>query len=174
VRPIRVPWGIRPTVTAGIRVIIFAWVPLVTLAAVLLGQAPRAGAEPVEQAAGTTAVTIFDNDAPGMTFDPEQAFWGFGPHNILVRRGDKVVFYNPSSNKHPHTVTSLERVGPPFNNRVDVGTRFDSSPSAQALVQPGQSFTVDTASLHPGNYPYFCKLHPWMVAELTVADRIVP
>ena len=115
---------------------------------------------------------MFDNDAPAMgAVDPEQAFWGFAPYAILVRQRDTVVFYNPSTNKHPDTVTSLERVGSAFENRVSVGTRFDSSPNAQALVQPGQAFTLDTSELQPGNYPYFCRLHPWMVGEITVTDR---
>jgi endonuclease YncB( thermonuclease family) len=118
-----------------------------------------------------TMVTIVDNDPSSPEADTEQAFWGFGPHNILVTRGDTIVFVNPTTNKHQHTVTSLERVGGPFANRVNVGTLFDSSPQPQALVQPSQSFTLDTRPLAPGNYPYFCKLHPGMVAEITVTSR---
>ncbi len=95
-----------------------------------------------------------------------------------MRERDTIVFVNPSTNKHPHTVTSLERVGGPFENRVNVGTLFDSSPTNATLLQPGQSFTLDTRQpapgrppLAPGNYPYFCKLHPWMVAEITLTDQ---
>jgi plastocyanin len=125
-------------------------------------------------------VTIFDNDAPTpqTAFDPEQAFWGFGPDVLLSRERDTILFVNPSTNLHPHTVTSLERVGSPFDNVVRVGALFDSSPTQATVLQPGQSFTLDTRQpgpgrppLPPGNYTYFCKLHPWMVAEFTITDQ---
>jgi plastocyanin len=177
-------------------------VPLLALAAALLWQATISSAAPLARllpqpdtaqlAPGgqrpspvTTMVTIFDNNAPTPpAVDPQQAFWGFGPHTILVRQGDTIVFTNPSTNFHPHTVTSLERIGGPFptppcptgeqlpcHTVVATGTRFDSSPTQDALLTPGRPFTLDTSSLPPGNYPYFCKLHPWMVAELTVTGR---
>jgi plastocyanin len=44
-------------------------------------------------------------------------------------------------------------------------------------MMPGDAFTLDTASLSPGNYPYLCKLHPWMQGVLTVLDpaaQVVP
>jgi plastocyanin len=124
------------------------------------------------------AVTMFDNDASGMVFHPLQPYWGYGPDNIAVMQGEVVTFYNPSSNAHPHTVTNLERVGPPFpTSNFRAGTRFDSSPTQQTLMMPGDAFTLDTASLSPGNYPYLCKLHPWMQGVLTVLDpaaQVVP
>jgi plastocyanin len=178
--------------------------PLVVLVAALLWQGTHSSAqllEPAELASQTgrptTMVTIFDNDAPSPAppqnvFDPEQSFWGFGPHSVLVQQGDLVVFVNPSTNKHAHTVTSLERIGPPFPTPpctagtivgsdacravVAAGSLFDSSPTAP--IQPGGQFILDTLqpahgrpALPPGNYAYFCKLHPWMVAEVTVTDR---
>jgi len=85
-----------------------------------------------------------------------------------VTAGQAILFVNPDSNQHPHTVTSLERAGAPFANQVKVGARFDSSPDQQALLMPGQTYTLDTAQLQPGNYTYYCKLHPWMVAAFTV------
>jgi hypothetical protein len=170
-----------------VRVHPLGWVPLLALATALVWQATTSSAQPLAQVEPpgqrerqTTQVTIFDNDAltPLMGFDPEQAFWGFAPPIILVRERDTIVFVNPSSNHHPHTVTSLERVGGPFENRVNVGTLFDSSPTNATLLQPGQAFTLDTRQpapgrgpLPPGHYSYFCKLHPWMVAEFTLTDR---
>jgi plastocyanin len=115
-------------------------------------------------------VTLFDNNAPSMTVHPDQVWWGFGPDKIVAGGGEPVVFINPPTNQHGHTVTSLERIGSPFDNRVNVGTLFDSSPTADRVLQPGQSFTVDTSQLPNGNYPYFCKLHPWAVGELTVIN----
>lgn len=118
----------------------------------------------------TPTVTMFDNDASAMVFDPGQALWGFAPTTVTVTAGEAILFVNPASNQHPHTVTSLERMGAPFANQVRVAARFDSSPNQQALLMPGDSFTLDTSSLQPGNYTYFCKLHPWMVAAFTVVS----
>ena len=144
----------------------FRLLPVLAPVAALVLQATALAEAPRRQ-----VVSMFDNEAPGMTFDPDQAYWGFGPERVEVTVGDTLVFSNPSFNSHPHTVTSLERVGSPFDNRVAVGTRFDSSPTAQTVVPPGHAFTLDTSHLGPGNYTYFCKLHPWMVAEFTIAPR---
>lgn len=120
-----------------------------------------------EVAAAERHVVIKDNDAlsPQVGFDPQQGRWQFNPTNIEVRRGDPVVFDSPPSNSDPHTVTSLVRVGSPFAVPVQFrgGTLFDSG-----LIQPGESFTLDTGTLAPGNYAYVCKLHPWMNGEITV------
>ncbi len=116
-------------------------------------------------------MTIHDTAAPGPTFDPDQWKWFFAPDRLVVTRGEKVEFYNQGGNDHPHTVTSLERVGNPFASPVQVvaGRVFDSSPTPDKLIQPGGEFVLDTRTLAPGNYTYFCKLHPWMVGEFTVA-----
>jgi plastocyanin len=113
-------------------------------------------------------VTIFDNAASGMGFNRDQAFWGFGPYHVEARQGATVAFYNPDTNAHPHTVTSLVREGSPFANRVAVGSLFDSSPNQADLIAPGGAFRLDTSRLAPGQYPYFCKLHPWMTGFVTV------
>ena len=118
----------------------------------------------------TPTVTMFDNDAPppSMGFDPGQTWWGFAPAQVLVMKGDMVVFNNPASNRLPHTVTNIERTGRAFENQLAAATKFDSSPSADALVMPGNSWTLDTSTLDPGNYAYYCRIHPWMVATLSV------
>jgi len=125
-----------------------------------------------EGAAAGRHVVIKDKEAlsPQVGFDPRQGRWQFNPTNIEVTRGEPVVFDSPPSNIDPHTVTSLTRVGSPFAVPVQfvAGTRFDSSPSAAELIQPGNSFTLDTSTLAPGNYAYVCKLHPWMNGEITV------
>jgi plastocyanin len=126
-----------------------------------------------EVAAAGRHVVIKDTEAlsPQAGFDPRQGRWQFTPTNIEVTRGEPVVFDSPPSNIDPHTVTSLTRVGSPFAVPVQfvVGTFFDSSRTAAALIQPGESFTLDTTStLVPGNYAYVCKLHPWMNGEITV------
>lgn len=147
---------------------LFRLVPAFALAAGLMWQAavPAVGA-------ATPTVTLFDNDAPGPSagFDVAQGDWGYAPAHIAVMRGDTVLFNNPSSNRLPHTVTNIERVGPAFENQVAAGTRFDSSPSRESLVAVGTSWTLDTSTLDQGHYAYYCRIHPWMVGSLTVVGQ---
>jgi len=110
--------------------------------------------------AATPTVTMFDNAAAAMGFAPDQALWGFAPATLTA--GQSILFVNPDSNQHPHAVTSLERTGGPFANQMNVGARFDSSPDQPTLLMPGQTYTLETTQLQPGNYTYYCKLHPWM------------
>jgi plastocyanin len=121
----------------------------------------------------TPQVTMIDNDAPAPSrgFDLGQGYWGYGPEHIVVRKGEQVQFVNPDSNRYPHTVTSIKNgEGGAFAGTVDVGKDFDSSPSREALVQKGTSWTLDTSTLNPGNYAYYCRIHPWMVAKITVTE----
>jgi plastocyanin len=74
--------------------------------------------------------------------------FAFSPKTLTVKRGDAVVFKN--SDSVTHTVTA------------DGGV-FDSS-----QIQPGGSFTLDTATLAAGSYTYHCAPHPTMTATLIV------
>jgi plastocyanin len=111
-----------------------------------------------------------DNDAPPVNqgIDAKQSAWGYGPTQIVVTKGEMVTFMNPADNKRPHSVTSLSLAGPSFENGMAAGAKFDSSPSRETLVTPGNSWTLDTGTLDPGTYAYFCRIHPWMVGEVTV------
>ena len=119
--------------------------------------------------AATPTVTMYDNDAPGpgTGFDPAQGWWGFSPMHIELTQGETILFKNPTGNK-PHTVTSIQLGGSPFENQLIAGGKFDSSPSREALVMGGSEWRLDTSTLDPGNYAYYCRIHPWMVANLTV------
>ena len=75
---------------------------------------------------------------------------------------------NPASNKRPHSVTSISLGGMPFENSLVAGARFDSSPTREALVTPGNSWVLDTSGLDAGNYAYYCRIHPWMVGQVSV------
>ena len=150
---------------------VFRWFGLASVTA-LVG-----GALWVASASGAAAyqptVVMLDNDArpPSQGFDPGRGLWGYGPDYLMVRRGESVRFVNPGTNFFPHTVTSIE-MGPegPFSGALAVGGKFDSSPSREALVQRGSEWTMDTSNLEPGNYSYYCRIHPWMVAKLTVTE----
>src|SRR3954467_3135789 len=132
-----------------------AVVPIIAVTALLLWQATSTDA-----VADGRHVTIRDNDAlsPRLGFDPRQGRWQFNPTNIEVTRGEPVVFDSPPSNTDGHTVTSLTRSSSPFALPVQFlgGPRFDSSPTAAQLIQPGTSWTLDTSSLPPGNYAFVC------------------
>jgi plastocyanin len=144
----------------------FAFIPAIALA-VGVTWAYSAGAA----SAYSPMVTMVDNDAPAVNqgIDMGQGYWGFGPNQVVVHKGEQVLFVNPSTNKRPHTVTSIAlSEGGNFDGALAAGNKFDSSPSREALVTPGNNWTLDTNNLDPGNYAYYCRLHPWMVGELTV------
>lgn len=121
----------------------------------------------------TVTVTIYDNDAPLPSggFDPGQGWWNYAPSHVQVQQGEPIVFNNAASNRWPHTVTSLDRSGTSYAPTFTAGGRFDSSPDQASNVPVGGSWTLDTGSLPPGNYAYYCRLHAWMVASISVAPR---
>ncbi len=114
-------------------------------------------------------VTIIDSN---VTFNPagieKEGYWGFGPEHIDVHQGDLVQFDNPTTNNYGHTVTSITWSGTPAARVLDSGLAFDSATADSATIRPGGSFTLDTASLAPGQYLYYCTVHPWMVGTLSV------
>ena len=114
-------------------------------------------------------VIIYGNDGPFMPpGDPELGQWGYFPTHIDVRQGEQITFDTPAGNRRPHTVTSITCGGTNFARTLDSGTRFNSSPDQQSLLMSGGSWTLDTGTLDPGQYVYYCTLHPWMVGTFTV------
>ena len=77
----------------------------------------------------------------------------YDPDELAVERGVFVVWTNDDA--VAHTVTSQD----------DAGASFDSG-----LVAAGEEFSVDTSALEPGEYPYYCIVHPWMESVLSVAE----
>src|SRR5207249_4883363 len=75
----------------------------------------------------------------------------------------------PAGNTYPHTVTSITWTGMAPTRTLTSGLLFDSSPTREQYLLPGDSFTLDTTTLDPGQYLYYCTLHPWMVGSITVA-----
>jgi plastocyanin len=119
----------------------------------------------------TPLVTILDNDAPtpNQGIDPGQAFWGYGPDVLHVKKGEQVTFMNPASNKRPHSVTSISLSGAAFEGTsLAAGAKFDSSPTRETLITPGNSWVLDTSAVDAGNYAYYCRIHPWMVGQISV------
>jgi plastocyanin len=127
-------------------------------------------------------VMMVDNDGPLPRdgIDPRTGEWGFSPYHLAVTAGEPITFTNPAGNRRPHDVFSLSMSGSPPQVSWDVGAQFNSGSSSDVLLRPEGSmkpdssepapstWTLDTGTLGPGHYTYFCTLHPWMTGTITV------
>jgi plastocyanin len=113
-------------------------------------------------------VMMVDNNGSFSPGDPGTGQWSFAPAHITVTKGDKITFVNPASNFRPHAVTSITATGMAPTRTLESAKLFDSSPTREMLIMPGSSFELDTSSLDPGHYSYYCTLHPWMLGSFTV------
>lgn len=116
-------------------------------------------------------VTLVDNDGSFSPGDPGTGLWGFAPAHLTVAKGETITFDNPQANFRPHTITSITWEGTAPTRTLTSAKAFDSSPTREALVMPGQSFKLDTSDMDPGHYLYYCTLHPWMVGTFTVTGQ---
>jgi plastocyanin len=113
-------------------------------------------------------VTIYDSNVNFTAGNPAEGEWGFAPVHIAVTQGTPIQFDNPASNNFPHTVTSIGWSGTAPDRTLTSGVQFNSSPTKDAYIMPGGTFTLDTSALDPGQYDFYCTIHPWMVGTLTV------
>jgi plastocyanin len=74
------------------------------------------------------------------------------PAEITVKPGQTVTWKNDDT--AIHTATSGQGVTP--DGKFDTG-----------FVPPGQSSKPIAMPTQPGEYPYFCTLHPWMIGTVT-------
>jgi plastocyanin len=81
----------------------------------------------------------------------------YDPNPVEAKVGDTVTWTNDDS--QPHTVTSGS------NSQPD--GKFDSSPNLNPLLAPGQTF--EHTFEEPGEYPYYCAVHPTMVGTVSVS-----
>jgi plastocyanin len=120
--------------------------------------------------ADTPVVVSSDNDAPAQPpGNPGRGLWGFAPQHIAVTQGDQITFVMSQSNNSSHTVSSLSASGTPLARTLESGTLFDSSPTADQYLKAGATWILDTGPLAPGQYVYYCKIHPWEVGTITVS-----
>jgi plastocyanin len=80
----------------------------------------------------------------------------YDPDSITVKKGDKINVVNQDTTLH--TVTS--GTGPEDTN---FGKLFDTG-----FMDADGKATVDTATLDPSSFPYFCLVHPYMKGTLVV------
>jgi plastocyanin len=80
----------------------------------------------------------------------------YSPNPISIKVGSTVKWNNMDSTMH--TVTS----GVP--NTVSSGELFDSG--LTALIMPSKTYSHKF--MNPGEFTYFCRVHPTMVGKITV------
>jgi plastocyanin len=80
----------------------------------------------------------------------------YDPDSITVKVGDTIAVDNEDST--PHTVTNGKDATDP-----NMGKLFDTS-----IINAGDSGDIVTADLQPGEYPFFCSVHPYMTGTMTV------
>jgi plastocyanin len=80
----------------------------------------------------------------------------YDPDPITVKVGDTIAVDNEDST--PHTVTNGKDATDP-----NMGKLFDTS-----IINAGDSGEIVTTDLQPGEYPYFCAVHPYMTGTMTV------
>jgi plastocyanin len=80
----------------------------------------------------------------------------YEPTPLTVKVGDTIAVENKDIS--PHTVTNGKDATDPT-----MGKLFDTS-----IINVKGSSEIATADLKPGEYPFFCSVHPYMTGSLTV------
>ena len=80
----------------------------------------------------------------------------YDPATLTVKKGDKITVTNKDT--LPHTVTS--GTGPTDPNSA---AQFDTS-----IIEAGATADIETTNMNPGEYPYYCAVHPYMLGKLVV------
>ena len=80
----------------------------------------------------------------------------FDPATLTVKKGDKITVTNKDT--LPHTVTSGTSPSDPNSAK-----QFDTS-----IIAAGATADIETANLNPGQYPFHCAVHPYMMGKLVV------
>jgi plastocyanin len=104
--------------------------------------------------AGSTAAT-----GPVLTIPQGASVQGnpaYKPDPMTAKKGDTIQVENKDTTLH--TVTSGKTLEDP-----NKGKMFDSS-----MINPGATAKISTASLNPGEYPFHCDVHPYMIGTLKV------
>ena len=128
---------------------------------------------PVNAASNAATISIEDlaHFNPSTFSFPGVGAFNFKPGVASVAQGGTVIWTNNGYDQH--TVTSYTIKAPFSFEGVNVQLpvpdgNFDSG--IQAPIQSGQTFTLNTSELSPGDYHYFCQIHPWMQALLHVSS----
>jgi plastocyanin len=98
----------------------------------------------------------------------EGSGYRFVPADIAVKRGDQVRFVMTSGG--PHNVAfDADRIADALEGALAAGMPDRIQPLAGALLmKDGESYTLSTAGVAPGVYPYFCMPHAAMGMKGTI------
>lgn len=80
----------------------------------------------------------------------------YDPDSLTVKKGDKVNVENQDTTLH--TITNGEGPTDPQSAKL-----FDTK-----FMDPSAKATIDTTSLDPGSYKYYCQIHSYMTGTLVV------
>ena len=80
----------------------------------------------------------------------------YDPAALTVKKGEKITVTNKDT--LPHTVTS--GAGPTDPNSAK---QFDTS-----ILEAGATADIETTNINPGEYPFYCAVHPYMLGKLVV------
>jgi cytochrome c oxidase subunit 2 len=130
-------------------------------------QAPNATSAQAPNATSAQAPNATSAQAPATTGSPGapltilegssvQGSPDFDPDTLTVKKGDKITVTNKDT--LPHTVTS--GTGPTDPNSAK---QFDTS-----IIEPAATADIETTNMNPGDYPYHCTVHPYMMGKLVV------
>ena len=113
--------------------------------------APTAAAPPAAAPAGPpgTPLTILEGSSI-------QGSPSYDPAALTVKKGDKITVTNKDT--LPHTVTN--GAGPTDPNSAK---QFDTS-----ILEAGATAEIETTNINPGEYPFYCAVHPYMLGKLVV------
>lgn len=123
---------------------------------------PEVPAEVTER--GTAGVTVVEPE-PAMKAEvtilkgsamPQNK--AFDPAEISVEKGTLIVWTNNDDTLH--TVTSGVADDPDRWSKM-----FDSG-----FLNEGEIYKLNTSKLEPGEYPYLCTLHPFMIGKVIVTE----
>jgi plastocyanin len=80
----------------------------------------------------------------------------YDPDELTAKKGDEVTVVNQDT--VPHTATSGTGATDPNSAKS-----FDTS-----IINGGESATISLAQVEPGQYDYYCMIHPYMTGKITV------
>ena len=84
----------------------------------------------------------------------------YAPNPLTIKKGDPVVVANIDT--APHTVTS--GTGPQDPNSAKL---FDTG-----IIDGAGSVQIETSNIEAGAYPFYCRVHPYMMGILNVVSEM--
>jgi len=124
-------------------------------------QAPTQGQNATSNATSNATTAAAPAGPPGAPLtilegSSVQGSPSYDPAALTVKKGDKITVTNKDT--LPHTVTS--GTGPSDPNSAK---QFDTS-----ILEAGATADIETTNINPGEYPFHCTVHPYMLGKLVV------